>query len=286
MKRFKTLVVTGGKGGTGKSTVAILVAKQKSEAGKKVLLVDADVECPNDFLLLGVEKGRVVGRAKSFLPVINRKRCQRCGRCVEVCRANALFKPKDGYPLLVEEQCSGCGACWLVCPAGAIERQAKVKGRFFLSEVKEGWWLLTGELEGVVEESGPVVAELKKEANRWAERLGVDWVVVDTAAGTHCSVMRAIEGADEALAVTEPTPLGASDLKLILEILKLFRVPTEVVVNPADLGDLKLVEKVVKEKGVKKVYPLPYSALLAKAYAAGRILEFKDERFFKEWPER
>ena len=47
--------VTGGKGGTGKSTVATALAVELAK-NSKVLLVDADVECPNDHLLLNIER--------------------------------------------------------------------------------------------------------------------------------------------------------------------------------------------------------------------------------------
>ena len=51
-----------------------------------------------------------------------------------------------------------------------------------------------------------------------------DYVIIDTAAGTHCDVIAALEGCDIALAVTEPTPLGAHDLKLIMELLKVLKI--------------------------------------------------------------
>jgi MinD superfamily P-loop ATPase len=49
---MQKIAITGGKGGTGKSTVAILMANKFAKEGKKVLLCDCDVECPNDYLLL------------------------------------------------------------------------------------------------------------------------------------------------------------------------------------------------------------------------------------------
>ena len=51
----KTIAVTGGKGGTGKSTVATALAYQLAK-NNKVLLVDLDVDCPNDHLLLGLKR--------------------------------------------------------------------------------------------------------------------------------------------------------------------------------------------------------------------------------------
>ena len=45
---------TGGKGGTGKSTFAVLLALKLSKRGEKVVLCDCDVECPNDYLLLNL----------------------------------------------------------------------------------------------------------------------------------------------------------------------------------------------------------------------------------------
>jgi MinD superfamily P-loop ATPase len=48
---MKSIAVTGGKGGTGKSTFAMLLSLKFSE-GSKVILCDCDVECPNDYIVL------------------------------------------------------------------------------------------------------------------------------------------------------------------------------------------------------------------------------------------
>lgn len=55
----------------------------------------------------------------------------------------------------------------------------------------------------------------------------------------------ALRGTTHVLAVTEPTPLGAHDLDLILSLLDMFEVSKSVVVNRADLpGRLDQIRKV------------------------------------------
>ena len=63
-----TIGITGGKGGTGKSTVAILLANQYFQEGQKVILVDSDIECPNDYLLLGQVLGKPVEKTYTRFP--------------------------------------------------------------------------------------------------------------------------------------------------------------------------------------------------------------------------
>ena len=53
------IAVTGGKGGTGKSTVATALAVKLSEKNK-VLLVDADVDCPNDDIILSIALKKLI----------------------------------------------------------------------------------------------------------------------------------------------------------------------------------------------------------------------------------
>jgi MinD superfamily P-loop ATPase len=49
------------------------------------------------------------------------------------------------------------------------------------------------------------------------------------------NAVQSLRGTDFALAVTEPTPLGIYDLKLILNLTCGLGIRTEVVVNKADL---------------------------------------------------
>ena len=85
------IAITGGKGGTGKSTIATALAYEFSKT-KKVLLVDADVDCPNDHLILSVKR-HIVKDIKQVIPRFDLSKCKQCGKCGEVCRLMPLLHP-------------------------------------------------------------------------------------------------------------------------------------------------------------------------------------------------
>ncbi|MDD5481321.1 MAG: P-loop ATPase, partial [Candidatus Shapirobacteria bacterium] len=87
----------------------------------------------------------------------------------------------------------------------------------------------------------------------------------------HCGVIRALIGVDLAYAVTEPTPLGAHDLKLILELLSLLKVKPKIILNQADLGVKEPVAKIAQNQKVSIEHELPYSKELARAYSQGEL---------------
>ena len=74
----KVVAVTGGKGGTGKSTFAILLANKLRARGEKVVLADLDVECPNDHLLLGLSLRKPFDFVFKNFPVLDKRKCRRC----------------------------------------------------------------------------------------------------------------------------------------------------------------------------------------------------------------
>lgn len=64
------IVITGGKGGTGKSVVSVLLTKAFLKLGQKAALLDADIACPSVPALLGM-KDPVLGDMPELAPVLS-----------------------------------------------------------------------------------------------------------------------------------------------------------------------------------------------------------------------
>lgn len=278
MKKTRSIVVTGGKGGTGKSTVAILLAFKAIQKGYKVLLVDLDVECPNDYIILGIDELKTKNQNTfADYPVIDAEKCIKCGKCVSSCTANALFQSPGEAPTLNKTLCSSCGVCWNVCPAEAITKKKEKNGAIYSDKLSKNLTLITGRSLPGIRETSPVVEQTKQYAYELLEKSNdYDLIIFDTAAGTHCSVIRALEEVEEAIAVTEPTPLGKHDLAIILEVLDVLKVPYGVVVNQYDVGRMELITDLLNDKKVMKRGKVPYSKNLAEIYSSGKFFENKN----------
>mgnify|MGYP000194442958 CR=1 FL=1 len=267
---MRLVASTGGKGGTGKSTFAVLFALKLAHQGMRVVLCDCDVECPNDYILLGqeIQNPELIYQE---LPELVEEKCQKCGVCSKICRENAIFWVKGKHPMFFLDLCSGCGACWIVCPNKAIIPRKEAAGEVFVNSVKENLWLVTGRSRPGISETGPIVKEVKERAIRLAREVKADYLIVDTSPGTHCNVIQALLGCERAYIVTEPTPLGAHDAGLILKLIRKMGIPSEIVLNKADVGDRKLICRVAEEFGVPITIEIPYSEELVRAYSRGEL---------------
>ena len=250
---MKIIGITGGKGGTGKSTVATALAIELYKK-YKILLVDADVDCPNDHLILNIKR-KLLKKVYQRIPKWNFDKCIKCGLCGSVCQQNAIVSIKNKYPIFVPSQCNGCGSCVLKCPVNAIKWTKKSIGSIFIGK-KENCDLLSGELKINEPVSEFVVKSLneiiEKKKNKY------DYIIIDTAAGIHCDVITALENCNIVFAVTEPTPLGAHDLKLILELLKKLKINSKIILNRFDIGDEKIIENIAIKYNKKIITKISY----------------------------
>ena len=149
------ITVAGGKGGTGKSMVASSLAYEYAEENK-TFLIDADVECPNDHLLLNIEltKEKTIYQP---IPKWDHELCIKCGKCAQACKANAIAFTPDKYPAFVEDMCIGCKACFLACPTNAISETKKEIGTISLGN-NYNVNLISGELKLGQLASGEIVS--------------------------------------------------------------------------------------------------------------------------------
>jgi len=235
--------VTGGKGGVGKTTVAVNLAMALVQEGKRVAMVDCDVDAPNASILLGLtlDNPQPVTITK---PLFDEEKCTDCKACVEACSLNSLFRPAEKKIMLMGE-CNGCESCLLVCPAEAITRGSREVGTTYESR-KGNLTLFTGALHPGLEESALVVKAVRKRAE--LNTTNYDVILVDTAPGTHCNVIDALQGADFVLTVTEPTPLAVHDLDLMLSLLDMFELERSVFINRSDVSNrIDLVQDVVEK---------------------------------------
>ncbi len=79
------IAVLSGKGGTGKTLVAVNLAV----IAKQSVYIDCDVEEPNGYLFLRPKK-TTVKPISVKVPVVDPQRCVGCRTCVDFCKFNAL----------------------------------------------------------------------------------------------------------------------------------------------------------------------------------------------------
>lgn len=226
------IVVSGGKGGVGKSMLASALAMLFAR-NQKTVAVDCDADAPNLAIWLGgVEKwDKTLPVVASARPEIDYKKCNGCGLCAKNCRFSAL-KMVNGRPKLNPFLCEGCGACEVICPQKAIKLKPIQNGEIKIKKTRYGFPLVSGNLFPGETGSGKVVTEIKKEAEKFKNNL----MIIDSAPGTGCPVIASLRGADFAILVTEPTPSGFSDLKRVLEVVNHFDIPWGLVINKWDIN--------------------------------------------------
>jgi MinD superfamily P-loop ATPase len=225
------IAIASGKGGTGKTTLAVnlasLIGNEMPE--EQVILVDLDVEEPNSGLFFNqhLSFNEVVTR---IVPGWDQNKCTLCGQCQEVCKFNAIAQLPNQL-LFLPELCHSCFACIDLCPEKSLSPVKRNIGTIMHYKAKKldliESKLIVGEPSGI---------SLIKQTKAYLEpRFSSNSLFIfDCPPGNSCPVIESVKGVDFVMLVTEPTPFGLNDLRIAVETMNKLGLEYGVVINKSD----------------------------------------------------
>jgi MinD superfamily P-loop ATPase len=255
---MKELVVLSGKGGTGKTSLAAAFATLAAP----VVVADADVDAPDLHILLGPElRSRREFRA-GFEARIRPGDCTSCGRCLELCHFDAISQNYVVNPTA----CEGCGVCLEVCPAAAVDFVEKVAGEWYLSRTRVGP-MAHALLRPGEENSGKLVAVVRKAAQALAAEENLPLILVDGPPGVGCPVISSVTGAAATLIVAEPTLTGIQGFTRAADLAAHFGVPAALAVNKYDINadNAAALAREAERRDIPLVGRVPYDGAFTAA---------------------
>ena len=256
-----------GKGGTGKTLVSVNLAY----VARNSMYVDCDVEEPNGYLFF---KPEIVKRDKVRvkIPKIDNEICNGCRKCVDFCNFNALAYANKSV-LVFDEVCHSCGGCTLVCSQLAIHEENKDIGiveKGFSNKVK----VYTGTLN-IGEASGiPIINHLIKSS----KTENAETIIIDCPPGSACIVMESIKDADYCLLVAEPSIFGADNLKMVHELVKIFKKKHGAVLNKY-IDGLNPSEKYCVDNKIRILGKIPFDSHLGTLNSNAQIVSEKESQY-------
>ncbi|XOQ58479.1 MAG: ATP-binding protein [Clostridium sp.] len=257
------IAVLSGKGGTGKTTVSTNLALAFGAS-----YIDCDVEEPNGFLFLK-PKVDIEEKVKVEYPIIDDSKCINCGECVDVCMFNALAKVKKDI-ILFQKLCHGCGACQIACKYNAITYAKREIGK-----IEKGKTRGINCSRGILNISEPMAVPVIRQL---LEHLPNELNIIDCPPGTSCNVANTLKYADGAVLVTEPSEFGLHDLKMAVELVRIYRIPFGIIINK-DNGKRNIVKEYCNQEKIPLIGTIPYNRNTAVVYSKGELLY--DDEYYK-----
>lgn len=267
---IKEIVVISGKGGTGKTTITSSLIPYFQD----IVIGDCDVDAPNLQILFNPQNSKKESFYGMKKAKLDRELCIDCGKCYEVCRFDAIENPK---------KCESCSICEYVCPVGAIKMVDNEAGEIYVSETKYGKMVHACLFPGE-ENSGKLVAEVRKKAKKIAQDENKKYILLDGAPGVACNVISSLTGVKKAVIVTEPTLSGLHDLERVLELIERFRIKPYFVINKYDLSVemANKIEEFLKDKGFEISVKVPFDKRIVKAIGRKEIPSVAEYKLFEE----
>lgn len=261
------IAVASGKGGTGKTTLSVNLAKLMAENNKqKIFLTDLDVEEPNTGIFL---KSKLIEKRNVFrmVPEWNKDLCIFCGTCKKVCNYHAIAELPNQI-LVFQELCHSCYACSELCSEKALPMK-----KINMGIIKHFHEDNFHHIESTLNIGEPSAVPLIKKTKEYVLKQAGDESVFlfDAPPGTSCPMIESVKEMDFVILVSEPTPFGLNDLKLAVETIRMMNISFAVVINRYGTGDDK-TEKYCQKERIKILGKLPYRKDAAVLYSNGKML--------------
>lgn len=259
------IAVASGKGGTGKTMLATNLASYLSQT-QKTVLVDMDVEEPNDFIFINGTTERISDYNK-MIPAWDETKCTLCGICSNSCKYHAVVQ-LGNFIAVFGELCHSCYACSELCPEDTLPMQPHKTGEVKILS-SGNLVLIEGRIEVGEEQAAPLIRHLHKQVDKDYHDIRIQ--IFDSPPGTSCSMVEATRDTGFVVLVTEPTPFGLNDLKLAVETLQKLEKPMGVVINRVGIGNHD-VDRYCGQMQIPVLARIPLSRQIAGYYSRGELV--------------
>lgn len=263
------IAIASGKGGTGKTTVSVNLYYFLSEKyNNRVQLIDCDVEEPNDMLFFSQATKEAEKEVFTIVPEFDKEKCTYCKKCVEWCAFNAIsIVKKLEFAEVNYELCHSCGACFEACSFEALTPVQNPLGSISDYKTNFGAGIVEGRLKIGSAMQTALIKSVKKQADS-----NQQITLLDAPPGTSCPVVETVATANYVILITEPTPFGLHDLKIMVDLLNEIHKPFGVIVNKAGLGNNAIYDFLEKNK-IPLLGKIPFSKAYARNYSRGELFE-------------
>lgn len=266
---MKEITVLSGKGGAGKTSVTAALAS----VAKNAVFCDNDVDAADLHLIFIPEIKESHTFSSGSVAVIHPEKCTNCGKCLNLCRFDAIHLNALGLLEVNPFQCEGCRLCERICPENAITTVEQTNNSWYVSDTRFGT-LVHAKMGPGEENSGKLVTEIRNKAKELATETKADFIINDGPPGIGCSAISSVTGSNLVLLVAEPTLSGLHDAKRLVELVQSFRIPIAAIINKYDLNEeiTREVEDYLAKNQIPIIGKLPFTPEMVESLVAKKTI--------------
>ena len=236
---MKKILISSGKGGVGKSTISVGLARALRDLGYKIGLCDSDFTMPDVLIMLGNPKAKpILSKDRTLVPLVLEE--------IKVISWGSLWR--EGSAITIEDRQIDEDDLRMVI--NLIKSDRSDKAIRYLEELIENPGGATYYMKQMFEDG---VIE-------WGD---IDWLVIDSAPTTSGTVRVLTEiGLYGSVLVTQPTNASLSDVSRTIDMFRKRGVPIiGLVCNMSDRFELneEEVRQFSENNGVPYIESVPFS---------------------------